>query len=90
MLTTDQREEFHRHGLLRLPGAVAAEDVERMRDRLWQHLQHVHGAHPGHPDTWPAGAPAHFQSLTRSAAFGALASPPVLTALDALAGSGGW
>jgi len=35
-------------------------------------------------------APAHFQSLTRSGAFDALASPALLAALDGLLGRTGW
>jgi Phytanoyl-CoA dioxygenase (PhyH) len=86
MLTADQREDFHRNGLLWLPAAIDADDAERMRDRLWDHLRQDHGARPDRPDTWPAGALAHFQSLTRPGAFDALASPPVLAAIDALLG----
>ena len=90
MLTDDQRDEFQDRGLLRLPAAVHADDAERMRDRLWQHLQQHHGARPGRPDTWPAGAVAHFQSLARNGAFDALASPLVRVAIDALLGPGTW
>ena len=86
----NQCQDFARRGLLRLPAAVASGDAERMRDRLWQHLQETYGAEPGRPDTWPAQAPAHFQSLTRSGAFDAMASPPLLAALDELLGRAGW
>lgn len=90
MLTTRQRDEFHRRGLLCLPAAVPGDDVERMRDRIWHHLQHVHGARPDRPGTWPVGALAHFQSLARTGAFTALASAPVVEAIEALLGRHGW
>jgi len=85
-----QRDEFDRRGLLRLPSAVPANDAEKMGNRLWQHLQQTHGALPARPDTWPVLAPAHFQSLTRSGAFDAMAAPPVFAAIDGLLGRKGW
>ena len=86
----NQRDEFTRRGLLRLPAAVPSGDADQMRDRLWQHLGQSVGALPGRPETWPVGAPAHFQSLTRSGAFDAMASPPVLAAIDGVLGRQGW
>ena len=90
MIYPTQREDFDRRGLLRLPAAIPDGDAERMRNRLWQHLQETHGALPARPDTWAAQAPAHFQSLTRSGAFDAMASPPVLDAIDGLLGPRMW
>ena len=84
------RDELARRGLLRLPQAVPSSDAEQMRNRLWQHLRQTDGALPDRPDTWPVKAPAHFQSLTRSGAFDAMASPPVLAAIDGILGSQGW
>ena len=90
MIFASPREECERRGLLRLSAAIPDGDAERMGNRLWQHLQENHGALPDRPDTWPAQAPAHFQSLTRSGAFDAMASPTVLAAIDGLLGPRGW
>ena len=38
MLTVSQRKEFDDRGLLHLPAAIAADDTQRMRHALWQHL----------------------------------------------------
>jgi ectoine hydroxylase-related dioxygenase (phytanoyl-CoA dioxygenase family) len=90
LLTADQRDEFERRGLLRLPEALPPHDAERMRDQVWDHLRQTHGARADRPATWPAGAMAHFQALIRTRAFDALASPAVLEAFDALLGRDGW
>jgi hypothetical protein len=84
------QREFARRGLLRLPGALPTGDAQQMRNRLWQHLGQTDGALPARPDTWPVRAPAHFQSLTRSGAFDAMASRPVLAAIDGVLGPRGW
>jgi hypothetical protein len=76
--------------LLRLSAALPPGDAENMRNRVWRHLEHTHGALPDRPDTWPAETPAHFQSLTRSGAFDAMASPPLLAAIDHLLGPAAW
>jgi hypothetical protein len=47
-----------------------------MLDRLWQHQEQRFGALTLRPQTWPAGALGHFQALTRTGAFDALASEP--------------
>jgi hypothetical protein len=61
-----------------------------MLNRVWEHLRLTSGALPARPDTWPAQAPAHFQSLARTGAFDALASPAVVAGIDGLLGRPGW
>lgn len=90
MSSMERRAQFAEHGLLRLPAVVPTDDVTVMRNRLWHHLEEVHGAVPGRPHTWPARAPAHFQSLTASGAFDALASEPLVDGVDAVLGVGTW
>ena len=90
MIFTNQRDEFDRRGLLQLSAAVSAGAAKQMRQRLWQHLEHAEGALPDRPETWRVVAPAHFQALTRSGAFAAMASATLLTAIDGLLGKAGW
>ena len=52
MSTAAQHEEFDRAGLLQLPGAIAAADVEAMCDRIWAHVRAEHGTERSDPATW--------------------------------------
>jgi hypothetical protein len=90
MLSAVQMDEFDRGGLLRLPGAIPAADAERMRARLWRHLWTAHGVAPERPDTWAVATPAHFQTLTGTGAFDAMATAALRSAADALLGVHGW
>lgn len=84
------RGEYDRRGLIRLPGAVPPRDIEQMRSRVWQELHRRSGASPGHPESWPSATPAHFQSLTGTGAFDAMASPSVLSVIEELVGRHRW
>lgn len=53
MWTREQHRELDETGVVRLPGAVPAPDVEAMRERLWQELSARHGLRPDAPD-WTA------------------------------------
>ncbi len=90
MLTLSQREEFDRHGVLRLPGALPADAVAAMRDRFWEFLSTQRGIDRHRRETWPVGAPRRLQALRRSGAFAGMASDSVRAALDDLLGAGGW
>ena len=90
MLTPDQRDEFHRTGLLRLPRAVPAADTDAMRERLWRHLAVTRGISAERAQTWPQASPRRLQALRRTGAFAAMAGEPLRTALDDLLGTGGW
>jgi hypothetical protein len=90
MLSPQQRDDFDRHGLLRLPVAIPAGDVTIMSDRCWDFLAARHGVERDRVDTWPAGPARHLQALRRSGAFTPMESGPVRQALDDLLGAGGW
>jgi hypothetical protein len=90
MLTLSQREEFERHGVVRLPGAVPGEAVAAMHDAFWTFLTAERGIDPHRPETWPPGTPRRLQALRRSGTFAAMASDDVRAALDDLLGAGGW
>lgn len=80
MLSPDQRQEFDRSGLLRLPQAVPSADTERMRERLWEFLADTQAISRHDPGTWPVEGPQGFQKLTRSGAFAGMAADSVLGA----------
>ena len=69
MLSSAQRDEFDRRGLLRLPATIPPAKVTAMRQRLWQHLLDTHAIHPDRPETWTVQTPAQFQKLTGTGAF---------------------
>ena len=85
MLTVDQRRVFSQEGVLRLDGAVPANAVSRMCDRLWEFMELKHGLRRKDPSSWSPGArPSGFQSLVRSNAFSEMASDRLCTAVDEL------
>jgi hypothetical protein len=90
MLSPEQRAEFDRLGLLRLPAVIPAAAVSLMRDRFWDHLSARHGIDRDRAETWTVEHPRHLQSLRRSGAFAAMASDGVRRALHDLLGPGCW
>lgn len=90
MLSADQREEFVRRGLVRLPGAVPADAVTAMRERFWAFLSGERGIHRADRSTWPGGTPRRLQALRRAGAFAAMGSEQVRSAVDDLLGPNGW
>jgi hypothetical protein len=90
MLSSAQRDEFDRRGMLRLPATIPAAEVAAMRQRVWEHLLDVHAIHPDRPETWTVRLPAHFQKLTATGAFDAMATGQLLAAIDHLLGPGQW
>jgi Phytanoyl-CoA dioxygenase (PhyH) len=90
ILTPEQRVEFDRRGVLRLPGFYANDDISQMADRLWADLERRFGILRDRPETWTVGNPAHFQGLKRSGAFNALGSTKLSELADAMLGEGNW
>lgn len=90
MLSSAQRGEFDRRGILRLPGTIPPAEVTVMRQRVWQHLADTDAIHPDRPETWPVHAPAQFQKLTSTGAFDAMATGQLTAVIDGLLGPGRW
>jgi len=61
-----------------------------MRQRVWEHLLDAHAIHPGRPESWTVRLPAHFQKLTATGAFDAMAAGQLPAAVDDLLGPGQW
>jgi len=83
-------DEFFRTGILRLPRALAGDQVQRMQAHLWDFLRAARGILQEDRATWPGGGVSGFQSLSRTPAFAALACPALAAACDRILGSGGW
>jgi hypothetical protein len=90
MLTQNEREQFERLGLLRLPAAIPRAETATMRDRFWEFLSTKHGIARDRPDTWAVERPRHLQALKRSGAFNPMATGDVRHALDDLLGAAEW
>lgn len=90
MLTPEQRDEFDRCGILRLPGAIASGDAHEMCNCVWQALRRRYAVRPDAPETWQARRIMGTHDLPRSATFAQIGSPAVCEALDDLLGRGNW
>jgi hypothetical protein len=90
MLSPQQRDEFDRQGLLRLPGAIPLADTTAMCDRLWEFMADKHGIERDRPETWPIDVPRRFQALTRAGVFDPMGNDVVCAALDDLLGADRW
>ena len=90
MLTSEQREEFDRFGIVRLPGAIARSDAEEMCECVWDTLRRRYQIRRDAPDTWGARRIAGFHDLRKSVTFEQIGSPAVCEALDNLLGAGNW
>jgi ectoine hydroxylase-related dioxygenase (phytanoyl-CoA dioxygenase family) len=82
--------EFERRGFVRLRGIFTVADAQHMRERIWKLLRDEYGVEQAEPRSWSVRQPTGFQSLTRSGAFAAFASPRLVEALDELLGPDGW
>jgi hypothetical protein len=90
MLTPQQREDFDRLGIVRVPGAIASRDAANMCDRLWETLARRFKIRRDDPGTWGARRVAGFHDLPKSENFEQIGSPVVREALDNLLGEGNW
>jgi hypothetical protein len=90
MLTDDQLKDFHHAGLLRLPGALDAQDAAAIVDRIWDHLDRSHGVARDRRETWTLDQPSGLRAITADQQFAALGSSTVRSALDGVFGAGRW
>ena len=105
MLTAEQRDEFDRCGMVRMPGAVAEAAAEEMLRTVWNCLRDRYHIHRGAPDTWPEpqsrgdggvqqiGGAHRFMGthhLPKSVTFEQVGNGVVRDAIDDLLGPGNW
>lgn len=90
MLTTEQRTEFDRTGILKLEGVFSDAEAARMRDVIWGQLQRKYEIHRDQPATWNRHPPFGLQSSRKHRAFAPIFGPSLVATLDELFGAGGW
>jgi len=90
MLSVEQQDEFARSGILRIPGAIAPRDAEKMCNVVWSALLRRYEIRRDVPDTWKARRISGMHDLPRSETFAQIGSPQVREALDDLLGRRNW
>jgi hypothetical protein len=90
MLTTEQRDEFDRTGIVKLEGVFSETDAARMRDVVWAELAARHGMARDDPATWLPYGPTGMVTSKKHRAFEPILGPALRDALDDLLGPGRW
>ena len=90
MLTVEQRDEFDRCGMLRLAGAIARTDTDKMCNSVWNALGRHYDIRRDDPDTWEGRRITGMHDLPKSETFAQVGSPQVREALDDLLGRRNW
>jgi hypothetical protein len=90
MLTPQQRDEFLRCGVLRIPGAVPSRDADAMCDSVWNVLRARYGTRRDDPKTWKAQRIAGTKDRPKSMTFEQIANPALRAVFDDLLGSAAW
>ncbi len=105
MLTDQQRDEFDRYGIVRMPGAVSKAAADEMLATVWDALRDRYHLHRGAPETWPepqsrsggglqqiGGAHRYLGThhIPKSVTFEQVGNAAVCGAVDDLLGRGNW
>ena len=88
MLTEAQRAEFFRKGFTLLPGALPAEQADRMVDEIWRTLEEEQGMLRQDRSTWIAGGVRGIGHLNQK--FRPFGSSALNPAIDDLLGQDAW
>jgi hypothetical protein len=83
-------DDFDRTGILRCESVFGPRDAARMRDVIWNELQHRYGIDRCDPATWDLHPPTGLKSAKRSQAFSPICEGAVEELLDKLLGAGCW
>lgn len=90
MTVASVQAEFPHGGYLILRGAMPAQDCARLRDVVWRALTGAHGMHPDDPGSWRSGMVLRIARRMAPDALGAVNTPRVNAAVDALLGPETW
>jgi len=85
-----QREEYERFGITRIPGALAKTHLDEISDCVWETLARRYQVRRDEPDGWKALRATKTEDLPDSLSFDKVAAPAVCEALDLFLGSGNW
>jgi hypothetical protein len=88
-LTAAERAAFERDGFVRIPGAFARADAERMQGEWWAELAETIGARRDDPASWPSRQ-LDLKRPKRATSERCFQAPRVAGALDAILGEGAW
>lgn len=78
---------FERHGWMRVPGGMAADQARAMEEALWAALAQA-GIVQDAPASWTVERPTHLQALRQDPAFAWRPALPLAAAIDAIIGPG--
>lgn len=90
MLTSEQQQEFHETGFVRIRGAFSCEQAALMEDRLWDVLRSKHGVQRDDPATWQIPLAVGLQKIRTEKVFDPIGGPAMTEALDGLIGRERW
>jgi hypothetical protein len=90
MLTPQQRQDFDRFGIVRMPGAVSRAHAEEMRDAIWDVLARRLRVSRDDHDTWKGQRVMGTNPIPEAMTFAQLGSPAIRAAIDDLLGQGQW
>ena len=88
MLTQQQRDEFVRTGLVRVPDVLSQDEASQVRADIWRYLNQEYGIDERDRGTWPDIRIPTFRGLSRSDAFARVGVGAVPAALDLVMGTG--
>ena len=88
--TAEQREEYERLGITRIPGALAKTHLDEISDCVWQSLARRYNVRRDSPEGWKGLRSSKTNDLPETLSFDKVAAPTVCEALDLFLGSGNW
>jgi hypothetical protein len=90
MLTEQQRDEFHRFGILRVQGAIPARAANAMCDSVWEMLGRRYGVRREDSESWNAQRIGGFKDRPSEITFEQVAPRGLRSIFDQLLGQDAW
>ena len=90
MLTAQQLDEFHRCGILRVPGAISARVAASMCDSVWDMMARNYKVRRDDPATWPAQRIMGTKERPKAITVAQVVNPTLRANLDQLLAPEKW